>query len=711
MASSYTARLKRKGQKLAKMSESFELILKDNSWLLGDEVIEDIKPGDEQRIQSILNAPFENPLAAKTLDDVENPHKHILRLMRNPEYFPFTCKQLLNITILPFQHVILKELWYKPFPMLIGSRGMGKSFILALYMVLRALINQGIKIIIVGSAFRQAKVVFEYVEQIWANAPVLRDVCGNSKGRSNRDQGPRRDIDRCECIIGDSVIIALPLGDGKKIRGQRANIVIADEFASIPPDIYEVVVKGFGAVSQDPIGGVKDEAWKQVLRKLGRWDSVMDEATRVQGEGNQAILSGTASYSFNWFAKYWNYYKSVIYSRGNREKLQQMNPDREIDPSLDYRDYIIIRMSVDMLPKGFMDIKTIASSRSMSNKSIAMMEYGAVFVTDSDGYFKRSLIEACVAGNADNDFDFSFTASLRGEPGVKHMIGVDPASETDNFAIVVIAMHGNHRRVVHCWTTRKSDHRKRLKNGLTKEENFFAFAARKIRELMRLFPTERIIMDAQGGGNAIAEALHDKDKLEPGELPIWPVKDPDPKKRKDSDNKRGLHMLEMVEFSNAAWVNEANTGLKKDMEDKVLLFPYMDSALLGFSIEEDKQLKRRMDTLEDTTMEIEAMKDELASIVHSQTDSGRDKWDVPKIKASQGEVKGRLRKDRYSALLLANMAARQHVRGPKPQEYDVSGGWAGDIAKGQSLGGVDYVLGEGWGQMEESEFFGVAVTR
>src|SRR5581483_807386 len=126
-----------------------------------------------------------------------------------------------NVKLFPFQHVILKQLWSKTFPMLIGSRGMGKSFILALYAMLRALIHQGTKIVIVGAAFRQAKVVFEYVEALWANAPVLRDLCGGGKGRNNRDQGPRRDIDRCECIIGDSIIIALPLGDGKKIRGQR----------------------------------------------------------------------------------------------------------------------------------------------------------------------------------------------------------------------------------------------------------------------------------------------------------------------------------------------------------------------------------------------------------------------------------------------------------------------------------------------------------
>ena len=38
--------------------------------------------------------------------------------------------------------------------------------------------------------------------------------------------------------IGQSTITCLPLGDGSKIRGQRANDIIADEFASIPRDIF-----------------------------------------------------------------------------------------------------------------------------------------------------------------------------------------------------------------------------------------------------------------------------------------------------------------------------------------------------------------------------------------------------------------------------------------------------------------------------------------
>ena len=45
----------------------------------------------------------------------------------------------------------------------------------------------------------------------------------------------------------------------------------------------------------------------------------------------------------------------------------------------------------------------------------------------------------------------------------------------------------------------------------------------------------------------------------------------------------------------------------------------------------------------------------------TQTSTGpnaRDRWDTPEVKLPGGK-KGRLRKDRYSSLVIANMLARQ----------------------------------------------------
>ena len=123
---------------------------------------------------------------------------------------------------------------------------------------------------------------------------------------------------------------------------------------------------------------------------------------------------------------------------------------------------------------------------------------------------------------------------------------------------------------------------------------------------MKIFPCDEIAMDAQGGGIAVMEALHDEDKIRDGEVALWPTIDPD--KDKDTDGNPGLHILEMVQFAKSDWVTEANHGMRKDFEDKVLLFPYFDAATIGLAISEDKLRNRIYDTLEDCVMEIEELK-------------------------------------------------------------------------------------------------------
>ena len=606
-------------------------------------------------------------------------------LMTNPEYFSFICKQLLNIDILPTQALMLKEMWNRKFPMLIASRGFGKSFILSVYSILRALLMPGRKIVIVGAAFRQSKVLFEYMDSVWRNSPLLRDIVGGSGG-------PRRDVDMCRLKIGDSQITCLPLGDGSKIRGQRANDIIADEFASIPREIFENVVAGFAAVSASPVENVRRIAAEKKAIELGKLTE--DEQQAHEEGANQIILSGTAYYDFNHFAEYWKKWKSFITSKGDPKKLAELFGEDGIPEGFDWRQYSIIRVPFELLPEGFMDAAQVARSKATVHSGIYQMEFGACFSTDSNGFFKRSLIESCVVSPQEPvslpSGEVNFRAMLRGNPNCRYVYGIDPASEVDNFSIVIMEVHEDHSRVVYAWTTNRSRHKEQLKAGIADETDFYSYCARKIRDLMKVFPCQEIALDAQGGGIAIIEALHDKDKIREGELPIWPTIDD--KKEKDTDGEAGLHIVEMIQFAKADWVSEANHGLRKDFEDKTVLFPHFDTATLGLAISDDKIKNRLYDTLEDCVMEIEELKDELSMIIITQTTSGRDKWDTPEVKLPGGK-KDRLRKDRYSSLIMANMSARKILRTPPPPVYDTIGGFAGGI-KGD-MSGPEYV-GPAW---------------
>ena len=629
----------------------------------------------------------------------ENSTIELMDYMSRPENFYYTCKWLMNIHLMPFQVLMLQELWRRKFPMLIATRGGGKTWILSLYAMLKAIFHQGCRVVVVGAAFRQSKLLFEYMETFWRNSPVLRNMVGEGK-----HQGPKRDVDRCNFYIGESEIVAIPLGDGTKIRGLRANYTIADEFASIPLEIFEVVIKGFASVSASPERRSKDMARIRILKSLGMFAEADDVDV---GFGNQTVISGTAYYSFNHFYDYWKRYKQIIESEGDAHKLEEIFRGT-VPEGFDWKQFGVFRVPWTNLPYGFMDETQIHQAKATVHSAIYQMEYGACFARDSDGFFKRSLIEQCVCDEPIQlpSGPVQFSAMTRGNPNCEYIYGVDPASEQDNFAIVILEQHPDHRRIVYSWSITRQELRERVKRGgHTTQKSFYTYCARKIRELMRVFPTRHIAIDSQGGGIAIMEALHDTDevKRDKGERPLWPwIKQGDgdifwwEKADKPTDGEPGLHILHMVQFAQADFTRDANHFMRKDFESQITLFPKFDPVTISEAISLDKIHKRDCDTLEDAVVEIEELKDELATIIHDQTTGGRDRWDTPEVKLP-GNKKGRMRKDRYSALLMANMIGHMMDNELTGVQHEFVGGFVGQkrgvrAGAGQMYVGPDHIV-------------------
>jgi hypothetical protein len=425
----------------------------------------------------------------------------------------------------------------------------------------------------------------------------------------------------------------------------------------------------------------------------------MKEAQEIEdslGFGNQTIVSGTAYYAFNHFYNYWKRYKTIIESKGDTKILSNIFPDGKIQDGFNWRDFSIIRLPYELLPKGFMDESQIASAKATIHKSLYQMEYGAVFAEDSDGFFKRSLIETCVTKKPiqlSNGNRVRFFASLNGSSSLDYVYGIDPASERDNLALVILEVHPDHRRIVYCWTLNKSKLRERLSsNDSDKKMGFYNYCARKVRNLLKVFPSKHIGIDTQGGGFQLVEALHNPSDMLIDEKPLWPYivegnnpMKPDPfwwePERKPTDIESGDHILHEINFAKAEFTSSANHGLKKDFEDKRVLFPAYDTAILADALAQDKVLGREYDNLEDCFMEIEELKDELSTIELTQTTAqAREHWDTPEEKKPGGR-KGRMRKDRYTALIIANMLARAIENRLQGQEHNFIGGFAGQDNK------------------------------
>lgn len=455
-----------------------------------------------------------------------------------------------------------------------------------------------------------------------------------------------------------------------KIRGLRSNYTICDEAAAIlqNPEVFEVVIRGFSSVSKSPDMNVANNARVDILRQMGMSQEA-DDAEEAIGFGNQIVISGTAYYTFNRLYDYYKRYNAIIESQGDTNKLEEIFLGAVPD-GFDWTQYSVITIPFDMLPKGFMDEDLVAQAKATFHTASYLMEYKTCFVGDSSGFFKRSLIESCVCNKPINlpSGPVTFQAVTCGNPNKKYIMGVDPASETDNFSVVVLEIHEDHRRIVYAWSITREKLRERLaKRGSVGQKSFYSYCARKIRDISKMFPCEHIGIDGQGGGIAIMEALHDPDELQPGELPIWPyIKQGDndvywwEEAKKPTDSEVGLHTLHVVQFVNPKFTSDANHGLRKDFESKIVLLPHFDTASIGMACEADKAHDREYDTLEDCVMEIEALKDELTTIIHEQTITGRDRWDTPAIKRAGNKV-GRLRKDRYTALTIANLIARVSV--------------------------------------------------
>lgn len=629
-------------------------------------------------IGDVRSLDLTNQMMAPDWDDEKSIPELIVKTCRNAEYIHFICKYILNVDILPFQGVILDMLWNKPLPMLIASRGASKTFCISLYVILRALISQGCKIVIAGASLRQSLLVYNYIQEIWDKAPVLRDICGGRNG------GPKRDIHMAYWDVGLSKCMFLPLGQGDKIRGIRASVIVADEFSSIPHQIFETVIRGFAAVKSEGLHqNVAKEFKKRLISNTKGAEELIaeDEEVGTLMKGNQIVIGGTAYYQFNHFYKYYKYYTSIIKTQGDKRRLKELFPDMHINDNLDPSDYAVMQLPWNFVPPGMMDEKILTQGRATMDPTIYSMEYLAEFPSDSAGFYLATMINASTCPVTTDKGKINGKPKMYGDKELTYVMGMDPASEDDNFAINLIEIHESYRLVVYQWKTNRKDFEKLQRDGVLdpKIKDYNTFCLTQIRTLMRRFNIAMIVCDTGGGGVSIKEGLKDPTKfLDTGDKPILDMDD------EANKNVEGLKILKMIEFSSYEWRQASHYGLRDDIMKKTLLFPEYDAA----EAEEAFQSQGvGHDTLDDCYAEILECKSEIILIKLYQTETGKQRWDTPDVKGVDGNMnKKSLKKDRFTSLLLSNWGCR--LLGQKgPENPDIGGGMLRGQGQGHSTPG------------------------
>ncbi len=487
---------------------------------------------------------------------------------------------LLRVDLAPIQRIILRDMWSKNFTISVVSRGGGKTFLLAVNAALHCLLFPGYRVGLISSSFRQSKYIFSEVEKLYTRSSILREAC---------EKKPVRGSDLCYLKFkgtdnsNSSYIEALPLGvDGAKIRGSRFYLIEIDELAQVPSQIIDMVIRPFGAVTLEPMERVRymERMNRLIEAGMATEDDIIEQAA------NKMVMTSSGYFKFNHMWDRMRNYWQAMAEEGEKTK------------------YAVHQVPYEMMPEGFLDEENIKEAkRTMATIEFAM-EYEACMISDSDGFFKASLLELCTLGS-------DFSICLTGKSGKEYVMGVDPSQGGSASCGIIIVELGKPSKIV-------------FVRGLKKRTTQEMTAA--VQKLTDNFNVIEIFMDSQGGGNAI------KDLLQEGYNDHIPILDKEDENTRSTNGKRMLNMINPA----PAWISDANFDTLALLENKDLRFPTVPTS--GNNIEEKLY------------EEVKLLKSQMLNIIVSETARGVRHFDTPR--------KGQ-NKDLYSALVLAAYGVRE----------------------------------------------------
>ena len=187
------------------------------------------------------------------------------------EFPEIAAEQLFGTPQNPFrlsdvQKVVLRSMWFKNYVMAIMCRGAGKTFLLAVLACLKGMLYPGHRVGLLAPTFRQSKMIYDEADRLWQRSPIFR---------ASTARKPTQQSDNCyirfKSVGGKpgSVIQAIPLGDGTKIRGSRFFTIVCDEFPHIPEEIFNMVIRPMAATVADPMENVERVIRQKTLLDKG----------------------------------------------------------------------------------------------------------------------------------------------------------------------------------------------------------------------------------------------------------------------------------------------------------------------------------------------------------------------------------------------------------------------------------------------------------
>lgn len=175
-----------------------------------------------------------------------NPHRFATEYLKVPLFF--------------FQKILLYMMNITPRFMMIAARGLGKSWLIGLYAIIRCILYPGTKVVIASGVKNQARLIIsEKIQDLYNRHSVIR-----------AEIGPQNNIktsvnDAQVTFLNGSKIFAVASTDNT--RGVRGNILIADEFRMIDYEIVDKVLKPIINVERKPPFAVTNPKYKNYSEK------------------------------------------------------------------------------------------------------------------------------------------------------------------------------------------------------------------------------------------------------------------------------------------------------------------------------------------------------------------------------------------------------------------------------------------------------------
>lgn len=187
----------------------------------------------------------------------------------NPHRF---CEDVLNIRLKLFQKIVLCAMNDNSKTVMITCRGLGKTFLTAIFCVIRCILFPGSIVVVASKTRKQSNELIGKIKNIlMPNSPILQSEISDIQMNQYSSTVTFRN---------SSNIVVCTASDNS--RGLRCHVLLVDEFRMVDQGIYNTVLKKFLNVNRQP----------GFMRK--------DEYANYPTEENKTILLSSAYFADNW---------------------------------------------------------------------------------------------------------------------------------------------------------------------------------------------------------------------------------------------------------------------------------------------------------------------------------------------------------------------------------------------------------------------------